>query len=97
MRSESRFRFVMLLIAFLLLGAELRGLCHGRGIPSSEVVAMVHDVESPPSEGDYLGPNKQRSPWSWRKRGGVHGHGRRVQDLSESKRRVPQGPNPLHN
>ncbi|KAL6648938.1 hypothetical protein ACP70R_013162 [Stipagrostis hirtigluma subsp. patula] len=97
MRSEGCFKFMLLLITLLLLGAELAGLCHGRGIPSAEVV-MVHEVESPPGEGYYLLPNKQRSPWSWRRRrGGVRRHDRRVQDLSESKRVVPQGPNPLHN
>jgi len=47
---------------------------------------MAHDVESPPGEG-FSNKHKQQQGSRWR----------RVQDLSESKRKVPQGPNPLHN
>jgi len=49
---------------------------------------MAHDVESPPGEGfsnKHKQQQQQGSRW------------RLVQDLSESKRKVPQGPNPLHN
>ena len=73
---------LVLVFTLLLLGGEL-GLCHGRRIPSAEAV-LAHDVESPPGQGFS---NKQQQGSRWR----------RVQDLSESKRKVPQGPNPLHN
>ncbi|CAN6296849.1 unnamed protein product [Urochloa humidicola] len=86
-RLAESFRFLLLLLTLVLLSAELTGLCHG-----AEVVVMAHDVESPPRpSGDhhYLSSSrykqKQRSRW------------RRLQDFSESKRRVPSGPNPLHN
>jgi len=83
--SDSSFRFMLVVFTVLLLGAELEltGLCHGRRIPSAEAV-LAHDVESPPGQGFS---NKQQQGSRWR----------RVQDLSESKRKVPQGPNPLHN
>jgi len=85
--DSSSFRFMLVLVfTLLLLGGEL-GLCHGRRIPSAEAV-MAHDVESPPGEGFSNKHKKQQQQGSrWR----------RVQDLSESKRKVPQGPNPLHN
>ncbi|CAL4912166.1 unnamed protein product [Urochloa decumbens] len=93
MRLPESFRFPLLLLTLVLLGAELAGPCHGRRIPGAEV--MAHDVESPPmpSEGHhYPLSNKckqqqQRSRSRWR----------RLQDFSESKRKVPSGPNPLHN
>ncbi|PVH33364.1 hypothetical protein PAHAL_9G635400 [Panicum hallii] len=70
--------------ASLFRTSDSIGLCHGRRIPSAEAV-MAHDVEAPPGEG-FSNKHKQQGP-RWR----------RVQDLSESKRKVPQGPNPLHN
>ena len=85
--DSSSFRFMLVVFTLLLLGAELEltGLCHGRRIPSAEAV-MAYDVESPPGEG-FSNKHKQQQGSRWR----------RVQDLSESKRKVPQGPNPLHN
>lgn len=89
---------MVVVLAVSLLGAELRGLfCHGRRTPGSEVAVMAQDdvVESPPpppreGQGHYSSSSssqhgRQKPRW------------RRVQDLSESKRSVPQGPNPLHN
>ncbi|CAL4928636.1 unnamed protein product [Urochloa decumbens] len=86
------FRFSLLLLTLVLAG-----LCHGRRIPGAEVAVMAHDVESPPrpSEGHYYyllskqqqQQQQQRSRSRWR----------RLQDFSESKRKVPSGPNPLHN
>jgi len=54
---------------------------------------MAHDVESPPGEG-FSNKHKQQQQQQQQQQGS---RWRRVQDLSESKRKVPQGPNPLHN
>ena len=87
---------MVVVLTVSLLGAELRCLfCHGRRIPGSEVAIIAHDdVESPPlpprgAQGHY-------SPSFSSKHGRQRPRWRRVQDLSESKRTVPQGPNPLH-
>jgi hypothetical protein len=88
---------MVVVLTVSLLGAELRGLfCHGRRIPGSEVAITAHDdVQSPPTlreaQGYYSPSSSSSSSSSKRPRW------RRVQDLSESKRSVPQGPNPLHN
>ncbi|KAJ1299153.1 hypothetical protein BS78_01G510100 [Paspalum vaginatum] len=95
---------VVLMVAVLTALLLLLSGAHGRLlVPSAEAVT-AHDVEpSPPrrrEDGDgryyyYQALNKRHGE---RERAGA-GRWRRVQeqDVSESKRRVPQGPNPLHN
>ena len=85
----------MVTALLLLLGAAGR-VPRVRRVPSVEVV-MAHDAEPPPPrrEGWAL-INKQEESWE---RSG-RGRWRRAleqRDVSESKRSVPQGPNPLHN
>ncbi|GJN09337.1 hypothetical protein PR202_ga27337 [Eleusine coracana subsp. coracana] len=92
MRSGGSFRStLLLLLTVMVLGAAITGLSHGRRVPSAEL-AMVHEVQSPPGKEHCLKKYRQRS-----KHGGVHAGDRRILDLSDSKRVVPQGPNPLHN
>lgn len=92
---------MVVVLTVSLLGAELRGLfCHGRRIPGSEVAIMAYDdVESPPpppreAQGHYSSSSSSSSSSEHCRK---KPRWRRVQDLSESKRTVPQGPNPLHN
>lgn len=83
MRSGRSFRFtLLLLLTVVVLGAELTELCHGRRDPTSSA-DQVAMVHEVQSP-----PRKDKE---YRQRN------RRMQDLSESKRVVPQGPNPLHN
>uniref|UniRef100_A0A0D9VNI2 Uncharacterized protein n=1 Tax=Leersia perrieri TaxID=77586 RepID=A0A0D9VNI2_9ORYZ len=90
MRSWS-VRFMLLLI---LLGAEVTGICHGRTIPSLKVI-MVHD------EGDSPSPASKAYVLTAEKAPPGDAGRRMMQDdeggVYESKRVVPEGPNPLHN
>jgi hypothetical protein len=90
---------MVVVLTVSLLGAELRGLfCHGRRIPGSEVAIMAYDnVESPPPPPPREAQGHHSSSSSSSEHCRKKPRWRRVQDLSESKRTVPQGPNPLHN
>ncbi|XP_040377899.1 uncharacterized protein LOC121053854 [Oryza brachyantha] len=103
MRSWS----VRLMLLLTLLGTELAGLCHGRIIPSLEVI-QVHEEEaelplpspSPPSKGYGVLTMAEKAPPGDAPRRHYYSS-RRVQEedhgVSASKRVVPEGPNPLHN
>ncbi|KAF0932862.1 hypothetical protein E2562_012185 [Oryza meyeriana var. granulata] len=97
-------RFILLL-TLTLLGAELTGICHGRIIPSLEVITVQEEGElpSPPSKG-YGHPGlltKEKAPPGDAPRRRHCSSWRMTQEeedgVSASRRVVPEGPNPLHN
>jgi hypothetical protein len=102
MRLPESSGFMLLLLTLVLVVTA--GNCHGRRIPGAEVVVVTgHGVEPPPTtrssggEGLGLSSSGKCKEERQRQRRRMSRWSRRLQDFSESKRKVPSGPNPLHN